>query len=456
MAPKTDSNFMDHARHTEVAEILRQEKPCRPLQRMATSVPWAWLAAACVFSIAVKVAVLLLTQTWGSPRTWEYESIAVNLLNGRGYVSQYLDQPNRSAFQPFYPVFCALLYRLFGHHSEVVQLAQMLAGTLLCLVAYDLARRLFSVRAGLWAAWLVALHPGLSYYSTANLHVLVFDALFFLSVVWAFVVIDEGYRLKHFVASGLALGFALLSRASVLAFMPVGLVWFWWRAFHRVGARKLLLGMCVMLSVAWLIVAPWLIRNHRLYGRPFYFLSTVGMNLWLGNNPHASGSALSIEGEPIIHMVSSEFLTPISRLSETEQDDYLRREAITYMASHPWRTIQLYGKKLLAFWWFSPQSGLWYPRSWLGLYQIWYVGLLLFVGMGLWAVLVRKEWGRVSIIPLFGFSIALCQSLFFVEGRHRWEVEALLVVVAANGLSLVQGWATERMRRLETRDTIIR
>jgi 4-amino-4-deoxy-L-arabinose transferase-like glycosyltransferase len=408
-----------------------------------------------VFSIAVKVAILLLTQTWGSPRTWEYEPIAVNLVEGRGYVSQsYVsqsDQPYRSGHQPVYPVLCALLYWLFGHHREVVQLAQILAATLLCLVAYDLARRLFSVRAGLWSAWLVAMHPGLSYYSTANLHVLVFDALFFLLVVWTFVLVDEGHRLKHFIASGLALGFALLSRASVLAFMPVGLVWLWWRAFHRVGTRKLLLGMCVMLSVAWLIVAPWLIRNYRLYGRPVYFLSTVGMGLWIGNNAHASGSTLSVEGEPIIDMASSEFLTPLRRLSEAEQDDYFRREAIAYMAAHPWRTAQLYGKKLLAFWWFSPQSGLWYPRSWLRLYRIWYVGLLLFVGLGFWAVGVQKAWARAGIIPLFGFSIAFCQSLFLVEGRHRWEVEALLVVVAANGLSFVQGWATERIRRLEKR-----
>jgi hypothetical protein len=195
-----------------------------------------------------------------------------------------------------------------------------------------------------------------------------------------------------------------------------------------------------MLSVAWLVVSPWLIRNHRFYGRPFHFLSTVGMNLWIGNNPYASGSTLSVDGEPILDIASREFLTLLSQSSEMEQNDYFRRKAITYMVAHPWRTVQLYGKKLLAFWWFSPQSGLWYSRSWLRLYQIWYVGLLLFVGIGLWAVWGRKGWDRVSIIPLFGCSIALCQSLFFVEGRHRWEVESLLVVVAAHGFSVVHGW----------------
>jgi 4-amino-4-deoxy-L-arabinose transferase-like glycosyltransferase len=390
--------------------------------------------------MAVKIAVLLLTQTWGHPRTWEYEPIAVNVANGRGYVSEYLHQPNRSVVQPFYPVFCGLLYRLFGHRQAVVQLAQMLAGTLLCLVAYDLARRLFSVRAGLWAAWLVALHPGLAYYATANLHVLVFDALFFLLVVWTYVLLDERCRLKHFLASGLALGFALLSRASVLAFLPVGLAWLWWRTFHRVGVRALLLGMGIMVSVAGLIVAPWLIRNQRLYGRSCYFLSTVGMDLWIGNNPHATGSTLSVDGMPILDMASREFLPVVNRSSELEQDDLFRRKALAYMKSDPGRTMQLYGKKLLAFWWFSPQSGLWYPRLWLRLYQVWYGGLLLFVAVGFWAAWVRKGWGRVSVIPLFGLSIALCQSLFFVEGRHRWEVETLLLVVAAMGLCMVQGW----------------
>jgi len=411
--------------------------------------PWAWLVAACVCSIAMKVAVLLLTQTWGSPRTWEYETIAVNLFQGRGYFSEVMGQPYRSEIQPFYPVLCALLYRLFGHHGAVVQLVQMLAGTLLCLVAYDLARRLFSVRAGLWAAWLVAMHPGLSYYSTVNLHVLIFDALFFLSVVWALVVMDdEGYRMKRFAISGLALGFALLSRASVLVFLPFGLGWIGWHAFARIGTRKTLLGICVMLSIAGLIIAPWLIRNNRLYGRPFHFLSIAGYVLWIGNNPHASGSMSTVEGAPILATASKDFLTQLSRFSELEQNDYFRREAIAYMVAYPWQTVQRYGKKLLAFWWFSPHSGLWYPKLWLRLYQIGYVWLLLFVGIGLWASGARKALHRVSIIPIFAFSIALCQSLFIVEGRHRWEVEALLMVVAANGLSLVQGLATERMRRL--------
>lgn len=403
--------------------------------------PVRWLMTIVGLSVLLKVGGLLALGRWAQPTLWEYEEVAVSLAAGHGFRSEFLSQPYRSEIQPLYPLLCAGLYRLFGHRPEAVQVMQILLASLLCAVAYGIGRRVFSERAGLWGAGFVAIHPGLSYYATANLHVLVLDALLFASVVWAVLYLEESWRLRRVVLAGGLLGLALLSRASVLVFVPVGLAWLWYRVRVRVRPGMFLAHGALLLAIASGLVSPWLIRNYRVHGRPVYFLSTVGSGLWTGNNPHASGSTLTPAGTPVRFTASPEFLEELYRLPEREQDDYFKRAAYDYIRAHPWTALRLYAKKLGAFWWRSPQTGLEYPKSWFNLYYLWYSMTLIFGGVGVWTAWRRGEGARVAVLVLFGWSIAACQSLFYVEGRHRWEIETLLLVAAAGGWV----WVCERL-----------
>lgn len=411
-----------------------------------TQAPVGWLLAICALSILFKVALTLATHTWNAPKTWEYETIAVNLVEGRGFRSEFLQQPYRSEVQPVYPVLCAALYKVFGYRHSVVQVAQFVLSTLLCGVVYGIGRRLFSIQVGLWAAALVAVHPGLSYYAAANLHVLPVDALLFALVVWSFIRLHDAALVENFLLGGVILGVAVLSRASILVFVPAGLWWLWIGVRGRMSGRALMIRTGLLLATAALIVSPWLLRNYRLYKRPFYFLSTVGSGLWTGNNPHATGSTLTREGVPVRYTAPSEFLNELYRRPELEQDELFRHTAIRYMKAHPLETLRLFARKFAAFWWFTPQSGSWYPRSWLALYGLWYTAMLMLMGFGLWAAGTSAGGWRVAIVPIFGLFISLCQSLFYVEGRHRWEVEAVLLVLAAAGLNSIREKVMERWR----------
>lgn len=406
--------------------------------------PWAWLAAICLLSVVGKLGLAVASGVWGAPRVWEYETIAVNLVEGRGYRSEFLGQPYRSEVQPVYPVLCAFIYRLFGHRYAAVQGVQILLATVLCLVVYGIGRRLFSVRVGLWSAALAAAHPGLSYYAVANLHVLPLDALLCALVVWSFVRIADAPGLRPCAVGGLLLGLAVLSRASVLAFVPLGCWWLWSGLRHVVDGGWAARRLAVMVVAAGIVVSPWLARTYALHSRPFYFLSTVGSGLWTGNNPHATGSTLARDGAPIRYTAPPEFLEQLFRLPEVEQDALFRRTALAYMSAHPARTARLFLEKLRNFWWFSPQSGRWYPRAWFTAYRAWYAAVLVLVVVGLWSAWRTGTGMRVAVIPLFALLISLCQSVFYVEGRHRWEIEALLLVPAAAGWCLVLAWASRR------------
>ena len=79
------------------------------------------------------------------------------------------------------------------------------------------------------------------------------------------------------LASGLLWGLAVLTRETVLYFVPVAAVWLAWR--RRGGARR----AAWLVAAAALVVVPWTVRNWRVFDA-FVPVSTSGaLNLWQGN-----------------------------------------------------------------------------------------------------------------------------------------------------------------------------
>lgn len=111
-----------------------------------------------------------------------------------------------------------------------------------------------------------------------------------------------------------------------------------------------------------------------------------------------------------------------------------------FIRSSPTQALHLYGRKLLSFFWFSPQTGLLYPAAYTRGYQWYYAGMAALALLGLWSL--RRHLARPPmILPiLFVASIALYQSLYYVEGRHRWTVEPVLLLFAAQGSLTTLGW----------------
>jgi hypothetical protein len=78
-------------------------------------------------------------------------------------------------------------------------------------------------------------------------------------------------------ASGLLWGLAILTRETVLYFLPVAALWLAWR--RAGGVRRAVL----LLAVSALVVLPWTLRNWKVFDT-FVPVSTSGaLNLWQGN-----------------------------------------------------------------------------------------------------------------------------------------------------------------------------
>ncbi len=372
-----------------------------------------WLIA--LFGAVVRFIVGLATGGIRHPQLLEYDWIAQSMIAGRGFLFPHLDVNYYSFAAPLYSWISFAGYWLFGSIIPLM-LIQMAAGAILATVASLIAERLYAGSiAGTAAGLLVALHPGLVIYSATKAHPLTFDALFFGLALLQALRIAGRPTLRRFIVFGLIVGLGTLSRGTIVIFLPIAGLWLlaitpkrnWPNAIRNL----IVAGLC---SAA--IIAPWTIRNSVLHHQFVFLLTTDAEDFWRGNNPHATGGSYLDNGTLVIDTLSS-------------QDDFIRASPSSF--------VRLFLTKLYQFWWFAPQTGIEYPTAWRNLYLLYYVLVLFLALLGVWRTIrVGPPASHFAMLILvFLVALSILQSLYYVEGRHRWGIEPILLALSGVGFA---------------------
>ncbi|OGX40532.1 MAG: hypothetical protein A3C53_08890 [Omnitrophica WOR_2 bacterium RIFCSPHIGHO2_02_FULL_68_15] len=398
-----------------------------------------FLFGICVVAFLLRIGAFLWLDRAHHPDVWETETVATNLLEGRGFVFHFMGTDYRSYVEPLYPWLCAAVYGLTGHSFLALGIVQALLGTALVWLVFVCARRMASDAIGQLAALLAAVHPGLILYAT-KFHPLILDSLLMAAVAAACLVWSPKRPWRSTILVGLLVGLCTLTRPSILVCLPVIGWWVWRRS--RTSRRGRLLALGVLMVCAGLVIAPWVWRNYQIHRRVILTRSGTSMVFWLGNNPYRfTGSALTPEGTALFDLVGDQ----LRGLDELAQQDFFMAQAARYVREQPVGFLKRWGIKWWYFWWFSPQAGLLYPSSWFHLYQGCYLLILGGALIGLWACWRDPTGGparRAGPALLVGvcLAVSLVQSLYFIEGRHRLAIEPLLLILTAQGLAW--GWGT--------------
>ena len=121
------------------------------------------LAGILVLALSLRLGYVVLAVGASAPPEYDgvdYDLLARNLLASKGYALY----SGPTAFRPpGYPLFLAGLYAAGEGSLAILRGLQAVLGAATCAVAYRIARLLFSRRAALLAALLVAVHPVLLY-----------------------------------------------------------------------------------------------------------------------------------------------------------------------------------------------------------------------------------------------------------------------------------------------------
>ncbi len=410
------------------------------------------LLARVVFAVGV---VGLDSMTKGDEA--DYHAIATNLAAGQGFAGE--DGKTTGRRPPLFPFTLSMLYRVTGPSVAAARAAQIIAGIVVVLLTWLVARRYFGETTAHEAAGLASLNPFLTfitgYILTENLYmVLILGTLLFLPMP------GERVSLRRTAAAGTLLGLAALAR-------PTGLplaAWFFLAALilGRAAPRAKLIHFALAAGLFLVVTMPWMIRNAKTFGGWVGLTTHAGITFYQGNNQkvvdieHYRGGVAPVGALP--HY--DEFVM----MGERERDAFTMQAGKDFLRENSRVVGKLVWWKFQRFWRLRTdvgmagiRSGWWFdPTSPLGRLAVGFdVGLVyagfvfpLFVA-GL--VLTRRRWRE--LVFLWGVIVVhtIVALTFFGSIRGRVPVEPVIAVFAA--VALMRFVGALRSRRAGGGDT---
>ncbi len=369
---------------------------------------------------------------------------ASELANGDGFISL---EGHYTARRPIgYPLFLAILIKLFGTDLFVAELFQVGFGVLVVFCLYVLGTRLGSQTFGFLAALLYTFYPTAVMSTKVIMDEHLFILLWLLSIMFLIADYQEPSYKKVIVAA-LCLGMSAVFRTYSLMTAPIAfLVWFLVKRDFLKGVYRGLILTALMILCA----APWAIRNYYRLGSPIFYTSLLGVHLYYANNP-TSDVRFPVNPPPE-QGGDVDFLTA---KTEPQRDKAGQRAALRWIVQHPDIFIQKAIGRICYMLGFNregwvvednfktveSQSKMPSPKLRKNLEkweQYYYVFVFIFACLGSFIYLVDlKETGDsrgMSYVVLTVAFYILITGIGLNHRKYRFVIESLLCLLAAYGL----------------------
>ena len=370
-----------------------------------------------------------------------YHSTAIGLARGIGYASPFDLQPT-AAWPPGYPALLAGAYRLFGASPSTAVALNAVSGAVTCLLVWHIGRALAGRRAGLVAASLFAAFP-----STIFFAALVLSETFFTCVACALVL--AGVRLVGRDAGGVpwllwgvGAGLVALVRAEAIVLLLVPAVTLASRG--ALGASGRILAVTVFGAIVAL--APWTVRNARVFGTLVPTSTGFGRTLWIGHNPDADGGMRVELQRAMAASMTAAGVTPAGPAGELATNRLLLREAIAFAVAHPGREVGLTAARVYHLFrgdhvwqsWYGPGTPRPLPsasaRTWLGRFGDAYYLAVGFLALAGWLAREPEPAAGWRFVDLaMGIWIAVF-ALVYGDPRFHQVLLPFACVLASSGL----------------------
>lgn len=370
-----------------------------------------------------------------APDSRSFVSLAVSYAN-EGRLA-YEDQgapgvPLRAFRSLLYPVFLTATGGASGHVGIALVLQALLGvGVVGCV--FLIARRAVGPDAALVAAFIGAVYWTSIYFERQILTESLFT--FFLAAGVALALVDAGgteplapRTAARVLLAGAVLGLAALTRPVGLAAIgSIAIVWglalivSWTRRGAALRSTRVFTMLVCLLLGAAVVVAPAIVRNARVLGRPA-LLTSGGMNFWAGNGRGTIQDAWRIMQKKL------------PEKGEVGMDHWFYRDVWNHRGDLLHAAPHLCAAKIWAF--FAPST-----------HEVQYLPLrflLPFVLIGALVILPGARW--LTWLVLAVILSQLAAGLAFVAWpRYRTPIDPFLYLLAAAGL--VYLWKRGRSAR---------
>ncbi len=363
----------------------------------------------------------------------EYLALARSIAEGHGFAYDAAHQTGTApqfGRAPVYPLLLAAIGT--GHEYDAspvrVKAAQALIGSVGVWLIGLLALRRAGPAAGAAAAAIAAVYPPLVWICAYVLS----EALYSTLALGVALLLDRAIDRAHLarrsaagapltIAAGVTAGIAALARPAMLFFLPLAALWL---CRQRRAALALLLVVMALVTIA-----PWTIRNVRIFHRFVLIASEGGVTFWTGNHPLARGEG-DMAANPDIKRAEIAFRQARPGLTPEQLEPEYYREALGYIARHPWWWLGLLARK--AFYTLLPigPSYTLHSTAYWAASVLSYLLLLPFAALG-WRRLDR----RPEALFVMAFAAVCAGLVFFPQERFRIPVIDPTLIVCAAGFA---------------------
>ena len=312
---------------------------------------------------------------------WEMGSIAASLASGHGFSDQFGVPTGSTAWEPpLYPYLIAGVFHIFGIYSRasafVLLAINSAFSALTCIPIFLIAKRMFSEKVAVGAAWAWALLPNVMFWCTRAIWETSLSALLLASIIWLTLTLEDRDGWLPWLEFGLLWGILALNGTSLLSFLPAAGFYAWYRR-GKLG-KKSFAGVVLASLIFFACITPWLVRNYRTFGKFIFIRDNFGAELRLGNGNGADGTLMLYLDPPHDSYAMHQFQT----MGEVNYVAMRKQQAVAYIKADYGRFAVLSFKRFLCFWAGPPRVT---EPAWVGLAKdslFLATSVLMFWGLG--------------------------------------------------------------------------
>jgi tetratricopeptide (TPR) repeat protein len=451
------------------ARSVAESRPAAPDAASTAPAQWSAGLSAAIFIVALAARLVHVFQIRRAPffdllmgDARSYDAWAQRIARGDWFGSDVFYQA------PLYPYFLGALYAIAGRDLLTVRLAQAVIGAASCVLLAQAAARLFSRTAGSAAGLLLAFYaPAIFFDGLIQKSVL--DVFFVCLALWlmgGIIANPHPSKTGSWMALGATLGGLALTRENAMVLVAVILVWsvvgvgepLVARRGRRLASGRMIPAGAFALGLA-LVLAPVAVRNYVAGGGLYLTTAQFGPNFYIGNNPKADGTYMSLRfgrGAPEFEQQDATDLAELAlgrTLSPAEVSRYWTDRALGFISSQPGAWLALLARKFRLLWnademldtesqeTHAEWSALLRFGGWFGHFGV----LVPLAVLGIWMCWPDRR--RLWAFHVMALAYAASVLVFYVFARYRFPLVPFLILFASGGIArLAAGGGSAALR----------
>lgn len=399
-----------------------------------------------VVGIITRVGLVVGSKSYLEPERAELVRVAQSLAEHGSFANPFCGETGLTAHvAPGYPFLLSALYKVMGTGlaGEITKqiLTSVIAALGYALLPIMAVQCNMSVQIGAIAGLLGAVFPVRKWQETNGGFEIVYAAVVFMVV---FLLTLKSWRNGRFtyataLLNGLTWGVLLLFSPAFLTVL-VGVLIAGGFIFLKTSRYQYSRYAAVVAVVCGAVLAPWTIRNYKVFGSFIPIRDNFGLELYVSNNDK-SKPTLDENLEPKGSMDSYHPFNNCAEAVKVRLEGELNynhdklRTALIWIRTHPKNFVKLSIMRLMFFWFTAYR-----PRVKAILF-----GIMTILGIIGGALLLQKE--RSIGVLFFTVWIFYPLTFYFIQadGRYRYPIDwtfLLLAVYAVNRATKLLTWGS--------------